>query len=98
MWGPISDVIPSTPVFDMFPLGFVSLSHYLTKQGFNVRIINVAHKMLSNPRYDAEREIKKLKVSTFGIDLHWLRTGPDSEKTSSPNSGDLRGAIVDLLS
>ena len=72
MWGPISDVIPSTPVFDMFPLGFVSLSYYLTRQGFNVRIINVAHKMLSNPRYDAEREIKKLKVSAFGIDLHWL--------------------------
>ena len=72
MWGPISDVIPSTPVFDMFPLGFVSLSHYLTRHGFNVRIINVAHKMLSNPRYDAEREIKRLKVSAFGIDLHWL--------------------------
>ncbi|UCB52321.1 MAG: TIGR04190 family B12-binding domain/radical SAM domain protein, partial [Candidatus Zixiibacteriota bacterium] len=72
MWGPISDVIPSTPVFDMFPLGFVSLSHYLTKQGLNVRIINVAHKMLSNPGYDAEKEIKRLKASAFGIDLHWL--------------------------
>jgi B12-binding domain/radical SAM domain protein len=72
MWGPISDVIPSTPVFDMFPLGFVSLSDYLTKQGLTVRIINVAHKMLSNPRYDAEKEIRKLKASAFGIDLHWL--------------------------
>jgi B12-binding domain/radical SAM domain protein len=72
MWGPISDVIPSTPVFDMFPLGFVSLSHYLTKQGFNVRIINVAHKMLSNRGYDAEEEIGRLKASAFGIDLHWL--------------------------
>ena len=72
MWGPISDVIPSTPVFDMFPLGFVSLSHYLTKKGFNVRIINVAHKMLSDPRYDAEKEISKLKTFAFGIDLHWL--------------------------
>jgi len=72
MWGPISDVIPSTPVFDMFPLGFVSLSHYLTKRGFNVRIINVAHKMLSDPGYDAEKEIGRLKTSAFGIDLHWL--------------------------
>lgn len=72
MWGPISDVIPSTPVFDMFPLGFVSLSHYLTGHGFNVRIINIAYKMLSNPHYDAEKEIKKLKTFAFGIDLHWL--------------------------
>lgn len=72
MWGPISDVIPSTPVFDMYPLGFVSLSHYLTRQGFNVRIINVAYKMLSDPHYDPEKEIKKLKAFAFGIDLHWL--------------------------
>jgi len=72
MWGPISDVIPSTPVFDMFPLGFVSLSEYLTRHGFNVRIINIAYKMLSDPHYDAEKEIKKLKTFAFGIDLHWL--------------------------
>ena len=72
MWGPISDVIPSTPVFDMYPLGFVSLSHYLTRQGFNVRIINIAYKMLSDPHYDPEKEIKKLKTFAFGIDLHWL--------------------------
>jgi B12-binding domain/radical SAM domain protein len=72
MWGPISDVIPSTPIFEMYPLGFVSISQYLTKRGFDVRIINVAYKMLSNPTYDAEREIKNLKASAFGIDLHWL--------------------------
>jgi B12-binding domain/radical SAM domain protein len=72
MWGPISDVIPSTPVFDMFPLGFVSLSGYLARQGFEVRIINVAYKMLADPRYDAEEEIRKLRAPAFGIDLHWL--------------------------
>ncbi len=72
MWGPISDVIPSTPVFDMFPLGFVSLSSYLGRKGYDVRIINVAHKMLSDSRYDPEGEIKKLKALAFGIDLHWL--------------------------
>ncbi len=72
MWGPISDVIPSTPVFDMFPLGFVSLSSYLASHGFNVRIINTAYKMLSDDGYDPEKEIKKLKSFAFGIDLHWL--------------------------
>ena len=71
-FGPISDVIPSTPVFEMYPLGFVSLSQYLDRHGYDVRIINIAYKMLSNPRYDPEKEIKNLKAKAFGIDLHWL--------------------------
>ena len=71
-FGPISDVIPSTPLFEMYPLGFVSLSSYLSQHGFDVRIINIAVKMLSNPHYDPEKEIKNLKTKAFGIDLHWL--------------------------
>jgi B12-binding domain/radical SAM domain protein len=71
-FGPISDVIPSTPIFEMYPLGFVSLSSYLDKHGYDVRIINIASKMLSNPHYDPKKEIKNLKTRTFGIDLHWL--------------------------
>jgi len=72
MWGPISDVIPSTPIFEMYPLGFVSISQYLNRHGFDVRIINVAYQMLSDPDYDAEKQIKNLRTSAFGIDLHWL--------------------------
>jgi B12-binding domain/radical SAM domain protein len=71
-FGPISDVIPSTPVFEMYPLGFVSLSSYLGKHGYDVRIINIASKMLSDPHYDPEKEIKNLNAFAFGIDLHWL--------------------------
>ena len=71
-FGPISDVIPSTPVFEMYPLGFVSLSQYLDRHGYDVRIINIAYKMLSNPRYDPEKEIRNVKTKAFGIDLHWL--------------------------
>jgi len=71
-FGPISDVIPSTPVFEMYPLGFVSLSSYLNQHGYDVRIVNIASKMVSNPHYDAEKEIKNLKAKAFGIDLHWL--------------------------
>ncbi len=71
-FGPISDVIPSTPVFEMYPLGFVSLSQYLERHGYDVRIINIAYKMLSNPRYDPEKEIRNVKAKAFGIDLHWL--------------------------
>lgn len=72
MYGPISDVIPSTPVFEMYPIGLVSIGAYLERNGFRTRIINVANRMLKDPGFSAERLIEKLSTSAFGIDLHWL--------------------------
>jgi B12-binding domain/radical SAM domain protein len=72
MYGPISDVVPSTPVFEMYPLGFVSMVGYLEQNGYKARIINLAVKMLKDPRFDAEKFIKKLDAKVFGFDLHWL--------------------------
>ena len=72
LWGPIADVIPSTPIFEMYPIGFVTLSQYLEKNGYKVRIINVGLKMLMDKNYDAEKEIKNINPKAFGIDLHWL--------------------------
>ena len=70
--GPISDVIPSTPIFEMYPIGFASLSEYLERFGLKVRIINLAYKMLKNKAYDPEEEIRRIKTRAFGIDLHWM--------------------------
>ena len=70
--GPISDVIPSTPIFEMYPIGFLSLCDHLEQAGFSTRIINLAGKMLASSRYDPEREISKLKPKAFAVDLHWL--------------------------
>ena len=70
--GPISDVVPSTPIFEMYPIGFASLSEYLERHGLKVRIINVALKMLKDKRFDVERLILKKKPVAFGIDLHWM--------------------------
>jgi len=70
--GPISDVVPSTPIFEMYPIGFVSLSEYLERHRLKVRIINVALKMLKDERFDVERLILKNKPLAFGIDLHWM--------------------------
>jgi B12-binding domain/radical SAM domain protein len=70
--GPISDVIPSTPIFEMYPIGFASLSEYLGRYGYNARIINVAYKMLKSKSYDPERELARIKTRAFGIDLHWM--------------------------
>ena len=72
LWGPIADVIPSTPIFEMYPIGFVTLSQHLEKNGYKVRIINVGLKMLMDKNYDAEKDIRNISPKAFGIDLHWL--------------------------
>ena len=70
--GPVSDVVPSTPIFEMYPIGFASLSEYLERHGLRVRIINVALKMLKDERLDVEQLIRKLRPVAFGLDLHWM--------------------------
>lgn len=72
MHGPISDVVPSTPIFEFYPIGFVSLSEYLERHGFQVRIVNVALKMLKRQRFDVEKFIASLNPRLFGLDLHWM--------------------------
>jgi B12-binding domain/radical SAM domain protein len=72
MFGPISDVVPSSSVFEMYPMGLTTIANHLEEEGFNVRIVNAAYRMLADPRYDAEAHIAKLHPAVFGIDLHWL--------------------------
>ncbi len=72
LWGPISDLIPSTTIFDMYPIGFTTIADYLEKKGFRVRIINLAVRMLLDTDFNVEIFIESIKASAFGIDLHWL--------------------------
>lgn len=72
MYGPVSDVVPSSQIFDMYPIGFMTILKYLEKHGFSVRIINIALRMLKSRRFNVEKMIKKLKTRAFGLDLHWL--------------------------
>jgi len=72
MFGPIADGVPSTPLFEMYPIGFFSIAEHLEKAGINVRIINLAVRMLGSNGFDAEKMIRRLKPKAFGIDLHWL--------------------------
>jgi B12-binding domain/radical SAM domain protein len=71
-YGPISDVIFSTPVFEMYPVGLTSIASHLESRGHNVRIVNLAQRMVSEPTYDAERAVASLNPALFGVDLHWL--------------------------
>ncbi|MFZ5626077.1 MAG: TIGR04190 family B12-binding domain/radical SAM domain protein [Bacillota bacterium] len=71
-FGPISDVVPSSPAFEMYPMGITSLAETLEKNGYNVRIVNLAYLMLRDPDFDPEKLIARLKPRLFAIDLHWL--------------------------
>ncbi len=72
LWGPISDLVPSTPIFEMYPIGFSTLLAYLQHHGYRARIVNLAARMERSDRFDAEKFIARLESRAFGIDLHWL--------------------------
>jgi B12-binding domain/radical SAM domain protein len=71
-YGPVSDMVPSTPVFEMYPFGFTTMAAYLAQNGYKVRIVNLASMMLNHRRLDVDRFIARLDAKVFGIDLHWL--------------------------
>lgn len=70
--GPVADVIPSSGEFEMYPVGLTSLAGYLSRNAYNVRIINLAYRMLRSPTYDVAAHLRKIHAPVFGIDLHWL--------------------------
>ena len=72
MQGPVADAIPSTDEFEMYPVGLTSIASYLGKNRYNVRIINLAYRMLRDPSYDVESRLRGIRSTAFGIDLHWL--------------------------
>jgi len=72
LYGPVSDLIPPSPVFEMYPIGLTSIAEYLERAGYQVRIVNLAVRMLRDRKFDAEAFIKRLKAPIFGIDLHWM--------------------------
>lgn len=72
MPGPVSDLVPSTPIFETYPLGLSTIGEYLERFGYKVRTVNIAFLMLQSAKFDVERYIAKLKPKMFGIDLHWM--------------------------
>ena len=71
-YGPVSDVVPSSPVFEMYPMGFMTMSAHLEAAGYRTRIVNLAVQMLQSKTFDAEEKIRKLDATVFAIDLHWM--------------------------
>ncbi len=72
MYGPVSDMVPSTPIFEMYPLGLTTLCEYFERFGFRARIYNLASLMLHKKNFDVEKNLARLQSRFFGIDLHWM--------------------------
>ena len=72
LYGPVSDMVPSSTVFEMYPIGFLTIASYLHDRGLDVRIVNLALRMMNSRRFDVPRFLAKQTPRAIGIDLHWL--------------------------
>ena len=72
LYGPVSDMVPSSTVFEMYPLGFMTIAAWLQDRGFDVRIVNLALRMMRDRRFDVPRFLRSVAPRAIGIDLHWL--------------------------
>lgn len=72
MYGPVSDLVPSTPIFEIYPLGLTTIGEYLERYGTSVRLYNLAGMMLHKKNFDVEKNLARLDSLVFGIDLHWM--------------------------
>jgi len=72
LYGPVSDMVPSSTVFEMYPLGFLTIASYLHEKGMQVRIVNLALRMMNSRRFDVPRFLSRQRPKAVGIDLHWL--------------------------
>ena len=63
---------PITPLYENFPIGFLSLKNILSQNGFKVEIINVSSLILMNPDICLENYFKKFNPKLIGISLHWM--------------------------
>lgn len=72
LYGPVSDMVPSSVVFELYPIGFLTIAGYLQQQGMEVRIVNLALRMLTDKRFDVRKFLAKQRPRAIGVDLHWM--------------------------
>ncbi len=64
--------VPTTSIFEMHPIGLISLADTLQCSNYKVQIVNLALKMLNKQNFDLNKYLKKLKAQIFAFDLHWM--------------------------
>jgi len=70
--GPLADAVPSTAMFEMYPVGLTSIAAFLERNHYNVEIVNLAYRMLQDPAFDPVEHLRRMSSPVFGVDLHWL--------------------------
>jgi B12-binding domain/radical SAM domain protein len=72
LYGPVSDMVPSSVVFEIYPIGFLTIAGYLKQHGLQVRIVNLGLRMLTDPKFDVRKFLAGTRPKAIGIDLHWM--------------------------
>ncbi len=67
-----SDSVNVTSIYEMYPIGWFSITQRLADRGFDAKIVNVASLMLMHPDLDVRRLLGRLEAPIFGFDLHWM--------------------------
>ncbi len=67
-----SDSVNTTTIYEIYPLGLLSLKQRLREEGLTAEIVNIASLMLIHPSLDVPGLISRLEAPVFGFDLHWL--------------------------
>lgn len=68
----LSKAVDTKPVFEYYPVGFITILDHLEESGRSVRLVNMAVRM-QDRRFDARRFVRELAPLAFGIDLHWVQ-------------------------
>jgi B12-binding domain/radical SAM domain protein len=68
----LSKAVDTNPVFEYFPVGFISTLDYLEERGRVVRLANMAVKMQGHG-FDPRRFVREHEPLLFGIDFHWCQ-------------------------
>lgn len=64
--------IPTSSIFEMYPVGLISMADMLQKYNYKVKIINLALKMLKRKKFEVQKYLKNLEAEAFAFDLHWM--------------------------
>ncbi|UCC67892.1 MAG: cobalamin-dependent protein [Armatimonadota bacterium] len=68
----LSKAVDTKPVFEYYPVGFITILDDLEERGRSVRLANMAVKMQAR-RFDPRRFVREHEPLLFGIDLHWAQ-------------------------
>jgi len=99
--GPVAQTLPqATTQFVIFPIGLLSMADYLDRNGYKVKVINLAEEMVFGGLRDVENYLMKLESAAYAIDLHWVvhAQGPleiaKRCKKHHPNSLTILGGLT----